>query len=185
MLGLDNSHLLLLMIINLVAIACASACALLAYQLHVTLFNLYGGRRWGRMAAYLALAQLLWIGLGIMEALLGNGWHYMKAANLEVYTSWRQALTIVLVLGVPSGLVGFVFGELQGGRSLFEISLPYYYWDEYTNRTLSAEPTSSATERRRAAKVIWSTAKAAGQDLSPELSAYVFRNTRDKDDMRG
>lgn len=148
------------------------------------LFSLYGGRRWGRMIAYLGFAQLLWIGLGLMEALLGNGWHYLYATNLEVHTSLREALTIALVLGVPSGLLGFVFGELQGGRSLFEISLPFYYWDEFTNRTLSAEATSSSGERRRAAVVIWSTATAAGQDLSPELSAYVLRNATEEDDTR-
>ena len=166
------------MIINLVAIASASICALLAYQFHVTLFSLYGGWRWGRMTAYLLFAQLLWIGLGLMEALLGNGWHYMKATNLEVHTAWREAVTIALLMGVPSGLVGFVVGELQGGRSLFEMSLPYYYWDEFINRTLSAEA-SSAGERRRAARVIWSTANAAGQDLSLEVSAYVMRNTKE------
>lgn len=131
----------------------------------------------GRLMAYVGGALLIWIGIGLMQALFGNGWHLVKGMNYESHTTLREGLTMALALGVPSGLVGFAIGEQQGGRSVFEILLPYAYWDEYTKRTLEAEATSSAGERRRAAVVIRSTAKASSESLSPELSAYVTRNT--------
>jgi hypothetical protein len=117
--------------------------------------------------------------MGVMEALWGNGWHYMKETNLEVHTSLSEGLTMGLVLGVATGLIGFVVGEVQGERSLFEIFSPYDYWDEYTSRILRTEGSSSRGARRRSANVIRSTAKSAGEELSPELSAYVRRNTGD------
>jgi hypothetical protein len=167
------------MISNLVAIACVVAGMLGARWFHRTVFSLFGDRRLGRLTAYLGAGLLVWIGMGVMVALWGNGWHYMKATNFEVHTSLSEGLTMGLVLGVATGLIGFVVGEVQGERSLFEIFTPHDYWDEYTSRILRTEGSSSRWARRRSAKVIRSTAEYIREELSPELSAYVRRNTGD------
>jgi hypothetical protein len=172
-----------LMISDLVAIACLVVGILGAWWFHRTVFSRFGDRRLGRLTAYVGAGLLASVGLGLEEALRGNGWHYMKFTNLEVHTSLSEGLTMGLELGVATGLIGFVVGELQGERSFFEIFAPHDNWEEYTSRILRTEGSSSRGARRRAAKVIRSTAEYIGEQLSPELSAYVRRNTGDGEKM--
>src|SRR5690348_1315759 len=116
---------LVAIVTNLVAIACLFVGILGAWWFHRTVFSRFGDRRLGRLTAYVGAGLLALVGLGLEEALRGNGWHYMKETNLEIHISLKEGLTMGLEMGVAAGLIGFVVGEVRGERSFFEIFAPH------------------------------------------------------------